>query len=320
VSSKTVSNVVNDFVHVAPATREKVLRSIAELGYQPNVTARRLVTGRTGTLELAVSDVSLPYFAELARRISRIAASRGYRLLLEQTGSSIQAERAVLHNRESGLVDGLIFQPSLLGTEELAEYTVDTPVVLLGENAVPEAVDSVMIDNVSAAREATAHLLRLGRRRVAFVGHEAYGLSETSRQRIQGFREALTRIGIAPDPALEIAAPAISSQAAADAVGRALDAGLVVDAVFCRDDLSALGTLRALHERGHRVPEDVAVVGWDDVAMSAFMRPTLTTVRPDAEELARLALEMLEQRIAGQGGPGRHVLVGHTLVVRESAP
>lgn len=320
VSTKTVSNVVNDYPHVTPEMRAKVLRSIAKLGYRPNATARRLATGRTGTLALAVSDVRIPYFAELAQTVAKQAATRGYRLLLEQTGDSIEAERSMLLGRESGLIDGLIFQPSKLETAELAQYTLQAPMVLIGENAAPDSVDNVMIDNIRAARRATSQLLALGRRRIAFVGHEAAGISETSRQRLQGMHLALAEAGLPVQPELEIPTAAIGAAEAEEAVGAALDAGMDVDGIFCRDDLSALGTLRALRVRGLRVPEDIAVVGWDDVAWARFIHPTLTTVRPNIDRLAQMALDLLEERIAGEAGPGRHLIVEHSLIVRESAP
>lgn len=320
VSTKTVSNVVNDYTHVTPEMRARVQASIAELGYRPNATARRLATGRTGTLALAVSDVSIPYFAELARTVARQAAARGYRLLLEQTGDTIEAERSMLLGRESGLVDGLIFQPSRLETAELARYTLQAPMVLLGENAAPDSVDNVMIDNVRAARRVTDHLVGLGCRRIGFVGHEAGGVSETSRQRLEGMRAALHDAGLDAFPGLEIPTSAIGAAQAEQAVGAALDAGIEVDGFFCRDDLSALGTLRALRVRGIAVPERVAVVGWDDVAWAPFVEPTLTSVRPNTERLAQMALDLLEERIAGESGPGRHLIVEHSLVVRESAP
>jgi hypothetical protein len=150
VSMKTVSNVVHDFPHVSAAMRIRVEAAIAELGYRPNASARRLATGRTGMLSLAFSDVSLPYFAELARIIARLSTERGYRLLLEQTDGTIESERAIVSTREAGLVDGVIFQPSRMPSLEIAKHREDVPLVLLGEGPAPLSVDHVMIDNVAA--------------------------------------------------------------------------------------------------------------------------------------------------------------------------
>ena len=320
VSMKTVSNVVHDYPHVSPGVRARVEAAIAELGYRPNLSARQLVTGRTGMLALAFSDVSLPYFSELARVVSNEASRRGYRLLLEQTDGDLERERAIVSTREAGLVDGVIFQPSTMSATEISQHRKDVPLVLLGEGPAPVSVDHVMIDNFAAASQATAHLVGLGRRRVGFVGHEAGHPSETSLRRLEGFQHALGAAGIAVDMTLLLATSEISSRSAAVAVTEALDSGLTFDALVCRDDLAAIGALRAIQERGLSVPGDIALIGWDDIAMTAFTHPTLSTVAADSTELAVTALDLLEERIAGYAGLGRHRVTSHSLVIRESAP
>jgi len=320
VSMKTVSNVVHDYPHVSPGVRTRVEAAIAELGYRPNLSARRLVTGRTGMLALAFSDVSLPYFAELARVVAIEAEKRGYRLLLEQTDGRIERERSIVSTREAGLVDGVIFQPSVMTSTEISQHRKDVPLVLLGEGPAPLSVDHVMIDNFVAASEATSHLVALGRRRIGFVGHEEDAPSETSLRRLEGYQEVLRTAGIPLDMSLLLATSEISSHSAALAVGAALDRGVTFDALACRDDLAAIGALRAIQERGLSVPGDVALVGWDNISMAAFTHPTLTTVAADTLALATTALDLLEERIGGFTGLGRHRIAGHSLVVRESAP
>lgn len=320
VSMKTVSNVVHNYAHVSQPMRERVQQAIDELGYRPNALGRSLATGRTGMLALAFGDVSLPYFSELARLISMEAARRGYRLLLEQTDGTLEGERAVVAMTEAGLVDGIIFQPSTMSALEIARHRADTPLVLLGEGSAPLSVDRVMIDNVEAAMTATGHLIALGRKRVGFLGHEEHNLSATSTQRLMGYQEALERAGIAVDTKLLIPSRSISSRDAALAMGEAIDRGLRLDALFCRDDLAAIGALRALQERGFTVPDDVAVIGWDNISMAAFTYPSLTTIAADTTALARTALDLLEERIAGYAGTGRHKLVDYSLALRESAP
>ena len=252
VSMKTVSNVVHEHPHVSRAMRERVQKAIDELGYRPNALGRRLATGRTGLLALAFADVRLPYFSELANLVSRAAAqtSPGYRLLLEETEGTLEGERAVLSASEAGLVDGMLFQPSQISSREIAERHGDLPMVLLGEGPAPLSMDRVMIDNVSAAAAATRHLVALGRRRIAFLGHEAQALSSTSRLRIVGYQEGLEQSGLSPDPSLLIASDEITPAASAVSLGAAIDAGLEIDGVVCRDDLAAMGALRALQERG----------------------------------------------------------------------
>lgn len=320
VSMKTVSNVVRGYVHVRPDTRARVQRAIDDLSYSPNASGRSLATGRSGLLALAFSDISIPYYSELARCVSTLARDRGYRLLLEQTDGTLEAERAIVSASEAGLVDGVLFQPSVLGSAEIAQHRGDVPVVLLGEATAPISVDHVMIDNVRAASEVTQHLASLGAKRIAFVGHERATLSPTSKVRLAGYQQGLEEAGLSLDMDLLLPSHAVSSHDAARAVSGALDAGVAFDGLVCRDDLAAIGALRALDEAGVRVPDDVVVSGWDDVSMASFTRPGLTTVRPDLLALATSALDMLEQRIAGYDEIGRHRLVDFELVYRGSAP
>jgi DNA-binding LacI/PurR family transcriptional regulator len=320
VSMKTVSNVVHDFPHVSVRMRARVQAAIDELGYRPNAMGRGLATGRTGLLALALADVTIPYFAELARMVSTHATKRGYRLLLEQTDSSIDEERAIVSASEAGLVDGVIFQPAAMSSLEIAKHRTDVPMVLLGEGPAPLGVDHVMIDNVEAATTVTLHLAALGRTRIGFLGHEQGRQSQTSNVRLMGYQRGLELSGLPVDTSLLIASGAISAQAAAAALGAALDTGLRIDGLVCRDDLAAIGALRALAERGIAVPGDVAVTGWDDIAMASFTHPTLTTIAADTTALADTALDLLEERIGGFEGLGRHLVVPHRLVIRESAP
>src|SRR3954452_7349282 len=204
VSMKTVSNVVHRHPHVSESTRDRVQRAIDELGYRPNAIGRRLATGRTGLLAFAFCDVGLPYFAELVRVVHREATARGYRLLLELTGYDLELERAVLSGEESALVDGVLFQPSEMSSLELAQERTDVPLVLLGERPAPLTLDHVMIDNVAAATEVTAHHAALGRSRIAFLGHEPRRQSETSRQRLLGYQLGLEQAGLRLDMSLLI--------------------------------------------------------------------------------------------------------------------
>src|SRR3954464_1264349 len=246
VSMKTVSNVVHDYPHVSPVMRAKVRKAIEELGYRPNISGRRLATGRAGMLSLAFADISVPYFSELARAVSRAAQDRGYRLLLEQTDGTLEGERKIVSTTEAGLVDGVIFQPSLMSSLEISQHRQDVPLVLLGEGPAPLSVDHVMIDNVVAAREATEHLIALGRRRIGFLGHEESALSSTSRLRLAGYQDALEGAGLSIDTRRVIPSRAISSEAGATALSAALSSGVELDALVCRDDLAAIGALRAL--------------------------------------------------------------------------
>ncbi|MFI0422244.1 LacI family DNA-binding transcriptional regulator [Spongiactinospora sp. 9N601] len=319
VSVKTVSNVVNGYVHVAPATRARVQRAVAELNYRPNPSARSLRGGRSGIIALAVPDLRIPYFAELAGLVVAAAEERSLTVLIDQTGGERERELRVASGLRTHLIDGLILSPLALGPEDLAARSDDTPMVLLGERVRPGSADHVAVDNVAAAREATAHLIGLGRRRVAAIGarHDAAG--QTARLRLLGHRQALTEAGLPVHADLVAPVDEYLRADGARAMARLLDSPEPPDAVFCGNDLLALGALRTLYERGVDVPGRVAVAGFDDIEDGRYGTPSLTTVAPDKRRIAGEAVGLLAARLDGAAtGPAREVQVGHRLVPRES--
>lgn len=320
VSMKTVSNVVHDYPHVAPDLRRKVQAAIDELGYRPNLTARRLATGKTGMIALAMPEIDHPYFSELSRQIAEEATRLGLRVIIEQTLSDVAAEQAVLKDREEGLVDGVIFHPVRMSTLEIAKLHRGTPLVLLGESTMPVTTDHVMIDNVAAAADSVKHLLALGRKKIAFLGVVEHDITVSTDQRLLGYQQGLLDAGIDLDPGLVFPVSGFSPGSSAEAVRRALGNGVDFDGIVCRDDKFAVGALQALHQASVRVPEQVAVVGWDNTAMGAYTMPTLTSIAPDKTDLAKVTLELLTERINGFQGLGRHRVVGHSMAVRGSAP
>ena len=320
VSMKTVSNVVRGYRHVSDAMRTRVQASVDALGYRTNVSGRRLATGRTDMLAFAFPDLRRPYFAELAHVFSEVCAARGYQLLLEETAGSPGGELSAVRGREAGVVDGVVIHPQVLTPTEIDRERGDTAVVFLGEDVRPDGADLVAIDNVRAAAEAVAHLAALGRRRIGFLGHEVGEQSRTSTFRMQGYRDGLTAAGLPFDPSLCVARAVGDARGAEEAFGRALDDGLRIDGLLCRDDLAAVGGLRAMRLRGLDAPRDVAVVGWDAIGLAASLVPSLTSVAPDTVALAEAALDRLQERIEGRPGDGRAVTVGHRLLVGESAP
>lgn len=317
VSVKTVSNVVNGYQHVRPDTRARVEAAIAELRYRPNLSARNLRKGRTGVIALAVPELDVPYFAELARHVVAAAADHGWTVLIDQTGGGREREKVAAAGVGDHMIDGLIFSPLSLSADDLVG--LELPMVLLGERTDHGRADHVMIDNVTAAREMTAHLVGLGRRRVAAVGAQHTPEGAGARLRLAGYTAALADAGIGYDERLVAATPAWHRADGAAALRHLLASGARPDAVFCFSDTLALGALRALHEAGLRVPADVAVAGFDDIEDGRFSVPTLTTVSPDKERIARLAVDLLAGRLAGErDAPAREVTAPHRLAFRES--
>jgi DNA-binding LacI/PurR family transcriptional regulator len=322
VSVKTVSNVVNGYVHVAPRTRARVEAAVSELGYRPNLSARNLRGGRSGIIALAVPEIGVPYFAELAQELIATASSRGFTVLIDQTEGRADQEQQVLEGIRAHLIDGLIFSPLATGQQELSQREDTTPLVLLGERSTGCLADHVAIDNVVAAREAVVHLARLGRRRIAAIGAQPGATMVTAHLRLAGYREGLEQAGLAYDGALVAEAPAFHRLEGARAMARLLDGPQLPDAVFAFSDLLALGALRACYDREIRVPEDVAIVGFDDIEDGRYSVPGLSTISPDKEQIARLALDLLVSRI--DRGPEtpyepRQCVARHQLIVRESS-
>ncbi|MGV9944030.1 LacI family DNA-binding transcriptional regulator [Streptomyces sp. NPDC003401] len=319
VSMRTVSNVVRGTGRFSEATRERVQRAVEELGYRPNTAARRLRTGRSGVLLLAVPELTMPYWAELTGHLLREAAAHGCTLLVEVTGGRPEAELDIVLGRTDPLVDGVILSPLALDDRAAARVPARTPLVLLGERVHDLPCPHVTVDNTGAAREATAHLLARGRRRIAVVGRQTAPHAATSATRLTGHRQALAAAGLTPDEAL---APPVAAYHRADGVAAAhalLDLPEPPDAVFCFADTLAEGVLHAARERGLSVPGDLAVVGFDDIEAARYTAPPLTTVAPDKRELARLAVAALLRTVDGVRTDRPRVLAaGHRLVVRES--
>ncbi|MCF2130331.1 LacI family transcriptional regulator [Strepomyces sp. STD 3.1] len=330
VSEKTVSNVINDYTHVSDRTRRVVRDSIEQLGYRVNLAGRHLRKGRTGIIALVVPELDIPYFAELARHVIREAEERSLTVLIHQSGADRAHELAALAGFGSTFVDGIILSPLALTADDLRDRSGFPPTVLLGE-LLEEGADHVAIDNESAAREATRHLIGLGRRTVLAVGGvDAPGLG-TAEARTRGYRAALAEAGIAYDPSLVIPVDSFRMPAGARAVSQLLHDGIRPDALLCLNDQLALGALRALHEHGVDVPGEVAVIGFDDVEGGRFSVPTLSTVAPDKAAVAKVAVELLQRRIEDATGPDgvradaesgvqspQDRIVAHRLVLRES--
>lgn len=319
VSFKTVSNVINDHPNVRPATRERVQKAIAELGYRPNLTARSLRSGHTGAITLAVPQLRLPYFAELADAVISAAEARGLVVLIEQTSGERDRELEVLKSPRLRMSDGLIFSPLGLGEEDAALVTAEVPIVLLGERIFSGGCDHVTMQNVEAARAATEHLLDIGRRRIAVVGAHEGEIIGSAGLRLKGYREALEAHGLEYDDELVAYVGTWHRANGAEAMHELLDRGVEFDAVFGFNDTLAQGAMRVLQEAGRQIPSDVAVIGFDDLDETRYSIPTLSSVNPGREEIAETAIRVLMERIKTPAGPApREILTKFQVMARES--
>lgn len=321
VSVKTVSNVVHGHPSVSRSMRARVQSSIEALGYLPNMSARSLRTGRSGLIGLAVPRVGDPYFSRVAEAVIDAAARRGISVLVEQTAGNPAKEGDVLQGRRPTIVDGLIFSPVSVTQQALDEASPAVPLVLLGEHLMASQRTRVAVDNVAAAAQAVEHLLSTGRSRVAAVGTKRGSTAATAQLRLAGYQQALRAHGVAIDPALEVVTEHFSRASGIRAVSDLIAAGTFFDALFCFNDLLALGAIEALRNSGRRVPDDVAVVGFDDIEEGRHTNPRLSTIAPDLDVLAERAVDGLVRRLDEPSTPeGYRIVVPHQMVVRGSSP
>jgi len=322
VSFKTVSNVVNNHdAEVSEQTRARVRASIVALNYRPNVAARHLRTTRTGVLALVIPDLFNPYFAELSAAVITAATARSYTALIDYTRGQRAEELLVVGGLRPHMIDGVILNALELDADDVTPERVAVPIVLVGERLSGAPFDHVMMDNVAAARLATEHLLRLGRRRIAMIGASDDPRDEMPRLRLQGVRQALDAAGMGVDPQLVMTSPPASFGRVDGIEGmrRLLARGAVPDAVVGFNDLVALGAMKVLRDTGFRVPDDIAVVGFDDIEEGRYATPALTTISPDKAHIAHLAVALLLARIDGSRTvPPEQIDPGFQLLVRQS--
>lgn len=322
VSIKTVSNVVNQSANVRPETRRKVEEAIRTLGYRPNLSARSLRSGRSHVISLVVPEIGLSYFAQLAERIIAAAAKAGYSVQLEQTGGDRAKEIAMLSSPQRMLSDGLIFSPLGMSQDDAELLRVDYPMVLLGERIFHGPADHVTMRNVEAAAAATQHLIDSGRTRIAVIGAHANEKLGSAALRFKGYRSALEAAGLPYDPRLVAYTDLWHSHNGAEAMRDLLRSQVAFDAVFTMNDALGIGAIRALNEAGRSIPDEVAVIGFDNVSEGEFSMPALSTVDPGRAAIAEVAFSYLLERIEEPGSAPsspREFLVDYEVVPRESA-
>ncbi|MBM3133769.1 MAG: LacI family transcriptional regulator [Chloroflexi bacterium] len=318
VSKATVSRVLNNKPDVDAAKRERILGIIRETGYVPRLAAVSLATGRTNLIGLLAPSLSRPWSLEVIQGISEAIESTAYELVLYTTSLDERNQELFARALSNGLTDGLLIMLPRNSTGYLSQLEHQGfPTVLIDHRGVPSSLPTVTAANIDGAYAAIHHLLTLGHRRIGIItGIMDFGCS---RDRLEGYKKALRDAGIAPDPHL------IKYGDFSESTGYALAEQWLRDstsqrptAIFASNDAMAFGVLRAARAAGISVPDDLAVVGFDDVPGAAQTHPALTTVRQPLRDMGRRAVEMLLLQIR-QGRPAESkVVVPTELIVRES--
>jgi len=316
VSPTTVSHVLSGKRLVGAATRERVEHAVRALGYRPNMVARNLRTQRTQDIAVIVPDITNSFYAVLTRGLADAVDAAGYGTYVCNTDANFDRERKFLEDVLDRGVDGVVLASVDVSQEHLSEPArYGTPIVCLGDSLEFPAVDRVMPDDEDGSRTATAHLVSRGASRIAMVtGPPGAGLA-----RIRGYRLALETAGRTFDPDL-VREGGWTRHGGREAMRALMSAPQPPDAVFCANDLMAIGAMDVVHELGLRVPDDVALVGFDDVEAATLVTPTLTTVTNPAYDAGRYAGKLLVERMSGSYADGRRtVVLPCHLVKRESA-
>lgn len=318
VSITTVSHVVNGTRFVSEKVRDRVTRTMKELGYQPNVLARGLRRGESSTVGLIVPDVTNPYFAEIARSVEDACAERGYGVILCNSDGRPERQEQAVEVLASNRVGGLILVNVGMTRREAALFEgLSIPMVMLDRDIPGFPVDSIQIDNALGGRQATEHLLSLGHRRIACLA----GPSQVSPSgdRVEGYRQAMKEAGLEVDPALVFTGDFTAESGHVCARQLMAGDGPMPTALFSCNDLMAFGAITAFSEKGLKVPDDISVVGFDDIRLASYFNPTLSTVAQPRHEMGQMAVKILLERMRQTSEfQGRHVLLETKLCPRRS--
>jgi LacI family transcriptional regulator len=316
VSIATVSRVFNNSPLVSEGTRRRVVSAAATLGYWPNGIARSLITNRTHTLGLLLPDLHGEFFSEVIHGVDQLARERGFHLLVSRSSSSAEELTSALRSMR-GRVDGLVVMaPDVDASRALRHSVGNVPIVLLNPEVPLQGCDTVSIANLQGSREIVGHLIRLGHQRIATI--TGPGQNIDARQRLEGYRAGLRDAGLEADPNLEFHGD-FTERSGYVAAHELLRQRGRATAIFVANDHMAVGVLGALQEAGIRVPDDMALAGFDDIQMARYLTPPLTTMHVDMILMGQRAVEFLldPSRDAGPA-EGRHDLLATRLVVRGS--
>ena len=314
VSTATVSRVLSNGLHVRPEVRERVLAAVERLGYRPNLIARSLRSQQSNTIGLIVSDISNPFFTALSRAVEDAAYEQGFSVLLCNTDENPEKETIYLNLMGDTSVAGAIMSPTRQTIASFADTNLPFPIVVVDRSISNSDVDAVLLDNVDAAYRLTTHLIEQGYRRIAALCSEM----STGLERQLGYEKALRAHGLAPkSDYMKYLAP--KADAGYSTTLKMLDLTEPPKALFTVNSLIAVGALQAIRERNLTIPDDIALVTFDETTWASLVQPAITLIDQPTYEIGKTAAELLLQRIADPGRPTRQVILKGQLIVRGSS-
>jgi LacI family transcriptional regulator, repressor for deo operon, udp, cdd, tsx, nupC, and nupG len=315
VSTATVSRVLRNPDAVKKETREKVLHVIEQLNYQPNVLARHLRTNKTNTILVVLPNLTNTVFSQVFGGIEKVANENDYRVLLRNFNDKEDNHNGYFDNLLQKQVDGMILLTARLGEQQLVEMAKKYPLVLTSEFIEGSKIPTVSIDNISSARAATKHLIKLGHKRIAHISGPLEGL--LGRHRLQGYEQAIRQHNLEYDSAL-IQVGDFSFQSGYNLMLKLMALERPPTAVFAANDEMAMGVIRATKEQGMRVPHDLAVVGFDNIYFSSIFDPALTTISQPLFEMGEKSMELLLAQIRQEYIKKKQHVLDTKLIIRDS--
>lgn len=318
VSTATVSRAINRIPTVNPRLAKRVWRAIKELGYYPNTQARALVSGRSRTFGLVVSELTNPFFPEIVQVFESIAVQNHYEILLASTMNDAERVKVLVRRMLERRVDGVAVMTFGMEDALLEDLQIrEIPLVFVDVGPSRPRVSNIRIDYLSGIREAMQHLVGLGHRKIAFISGPP--TQKTARARIAAYHQCVEELGLKADAA-SIVEGDHTMEGGREACAKLFSSGKRPTAILCSNDMTAFGVLRKSYEDKIKVPSDLSVIGFDDIRFAKYILPPLTTVQMSQAELARIAFEALLSEV-GRHSPlpeGASYELTTSLILRES--
>ncbi|MGB9680444.1 MAG: LacI family DNA-binding transcriptional regulator [Thermoanaerobacteraceae bacterium] len=318
VSITTVSRVINNKTEgVSEETRERILQLVKEYEYQPNAIARGLVTKKTKTLGLIIPDITNPFFPDIARGVEDSAHIYGYNVFLCNTDDNLDKESEYINALKEKYVDGIIFTSSSIPKQEHIKELIKTgiPIVIMDRRIESEDIYGVFLDNYEGGYIATKHLIDLGHKKIGCITGPLY--SKSARERLEGYKECLIENGFEYDESVVFEGD-YKINSGITGSEKLLNLHKKISAIFACNDLMAYGAYKTIRSRGYKIPDDISIVGFDDIQLSQILEPQLTTIRQPAYDMGLTATRMLIKLIEGEKLNRKIINFKPKLIIRQS--